>query len=183
MKLNALLRLAMMHACGLILYAQPLDVILVSLDGRTSPPAVEISPPDPSALSSHRQARGHVRTEAQAGGREIRAQAPEIPAGDPPEEQMQTLPLRWRIRLTPEQSIHFVEVKGEWIWPRRENAGRGAAPSPGHVEVLPGTPWLLSRDENGEVWEGSVRIRFPAEIWDQEGELSGRLSLEAHHRE
>lgn len=168
-----------------VVSAQALEVVLVSLDGRVRPAEVDVRNLEPDTLPAARTHSETARVRAEAQGGQIRAEVPQLTPPKAPEDIEHDLPLRWRIRLTPEQSIHQVRINASWSWPRGRPEDKGGPPPapPGRVRVITSQPWLLSRDEDGEVWEGSVRVVFPGTILDRDGEISGHLRLEAYHQE
>jgi len=104
------------------------------------------------------------------------------PTIDPvPEFIEHELPIHWRLRLNPDEQLHEIRLRAEWLAADGRSGGMmvdgQAVPGP-PIQLRLTAPWLVDSNERGEIWEGSVFIELPLRDVTCSGQIEGELRIE-----
>ena len=176
--------------CALVLalpagMVQAVEITLISTSGaRAAAREVTLEPLSLSELGG-RAERSTLMTSGAAArreGRGLQAEVPGLSVSALAEYVERELPVRWQVRLAPEQSPADLRIEAEWASPQGEpgRASIDSAPVSGPaIRVVVEGPWLLVSDDRGQVLEGAVRLRIPVSLLTRPGALEGRLNMQA----
>lgn len=162
------------------------EITLVSTaGGRAEARAVTLEPLSLSELGRDAERAmslpGSAEARREGGG--LQADVPGLSVSALSEFVERELPVRWQVRLAPDQSPADLRVEAEWASPQGEpgRASIDSAPTSGPaIRVVVEGPWLLTSDDRGQVLEGAVRLRIPVALLTRSGALEGRLNMQAY---